>query len=198
LLERLAVSRPTLRQAAKIVESDRLIRIRRGTGGGYFADRPDARDAIRSLIHFLRLRGATLADVIQVTRPIGEEAAAAAARLRTAADAKQVAAFVATIDDRDSARELIAGEVEMARMISALSGNPVIELVMEIGYSFGLGERGFDLYSDADRRARARALQRSLLTAIADGDPEVARLMMRRRSALFDSWLEPDRREDTA
>ncbi len=198
LLQRLSVSRPTLRQAAKMVERDRLISIRRGTGGGYFADRPDARDAIRSLTHFLRLRGATLADVIAVTRPIGEAAAAAAARLRTEADAERLRDFIATLDDRDSPRDLIAGEVEMARTISSLSGNPVVELVMEIGYSFGLGERGFDLYSDAARRARARKLQCGLLAAIADGDADIARLMMRRRSDQFDEWLGLSREEGNA
>lgn len=198
LLQRLAVSRPTLRQAAKMVERDRLISIRRGTGGGYFADRPDARDAIRSLAHFLRLRGTTLADVIEVTRPIGEAAAATAARLRTDADRERLQDFIATLDDRDSPRELIAGEVEMARTISSLSGNPVVELVLEIGYSFGLGERGVDFYSDADRRAKARALQRGLLTAIADGDPDIARLMMRRRSDQFDAWLGLSRSEERA
>ena len=34
LLLRFGVSRPTLRQAAKMVANDRLITVRRGTGGG--------------------------------------------------------------------------------------------------------------------------------------------------------------------
>lgn len=189
LLERFGVSRPTLRQAAKMVERDRLISIRRGTKGGYFAERPDARDAIQSLARFLRMRGASLGDVIQVTRPVSEEAAVAAARLRTDEDAERMQAFVDRIDGHDTARELIAAEVELARMIAQTSGNPVVEVVMEIGYSFGLDERGSDLYADSDRRERARAMQRSLCQAIIDGDADIARLMMRRRSEQFDVWL---------
>ena len=189
LLGRLGVSRPTLRQAAKMVERDRLISVRRGTNGGFFAERPDARDAIQSLARFLRIRGASLADVIQVTRPISEEAAVGAARLRTDDDVARLREFVATIDARDTPRELIVAEVEMARMLARMSGNPVVELVMEIGYSFGLDERGSDLYADADRRERTRAMQRSLCNAIIDGDVDIARLMMRRRSEQFDIWL---------
>lgn len=189
LLGRLGVSRPTLRQAAKMVERDRLISVRRGTNGGFFAERPDARDAIQSLARFLRIRGASLADVIQVTRPISEEAAVGAARLRTDDDVARLREFVATIDARDTPRELIVAEVEMARMLARMSGNPVVELVMEIGYSFGLDERGSDLYADADRRERTRAMQRSLCNAIIDGDADIARLMMRRRSEQFDAWL---------
>ncbi len=189
LIGRFGVSRPTLRQAAKMVERDRLISIRRGTKGGYFAERPDARDAIQSLARFLRMRGANLGDVIQVTRPVSEEAAVAAARLRTDEDAERMREFVGRIDGHDSARELIVAEVELARLIARMSGNPVVELVMEIGYSFGLDERDSDLYADPDRRARTRAMQRSLCNAIIDGDEDIARLMMRRRSEQFDAWL---------
>lgn len=189
LLQRFGISRPTLRQAAKIVERDRLISIRRGTKGGYFAERPDAGDAIQSLARFLRLRGASLIDVIQVTRPVAEEAAEAAARLRTPEDVDRLRAFIETIDANDTPRALIGAEVDMAKMISRMSGNPVIELVMEIGYSFGLDERGGDLYADPDRRARTRSMQRNLCEAIIAGDREIARLMMRRRSDQFDAWF---------
>ncbi|WP_212596762.1 FadR/GntR family transcriptional regulator [Sphingopyxis granuli] len=189
LLGRFGVSRPTLRQAAKMVERERLISVRRGTRGGFFAERPDARDAIQSLARFLRIRGASLGDVIQVTRPVSEEAAAAAAQRRTAEDIGRLQAFVATIEARDTARDLIAAEVEMARLVARMCGNPVVELVMEIGYSFGLDERGSDLYADPGRRERTRAMQRSLCQAIIDGDEEIARLMMRRRSEQFDAWL---------
>src|SRR3546814_19662953 len=80
LLQRFGVSRPTLSQAAKLVERDRLISIRRGIKGGHFAERPDARDAIKSLARFLRLRGATRGAVTQVTSPVSEGAAVAAPR----------------------------------------------------------------------------------------------------------------------
>ncbi|HMP44857.1 MAG TPA: FCD domain-containing protein [Sphingopyxis sp.] len=189
LLRRFAVSRPTLRQAAKLVERDRLISIRRGAQGGYFAERPDAHDAIQSLVRFLRLKGGTLGHVIQVTQPVSEAAAVAAARLRTDADADRLRAYLATLDARDTPRDLIAGEVEIARLIAAMSGNPAFALVMEIGYSFGLDEKGIDLYADPERRERARAMQRSLCRAIIDGDADIARLMMRRRSDQFDQWL---------
>src|SRR5690348_7772913 len=74
LLERLGVSRPTLRQAAKMVEHDRLISVRRGIKGGVYASRPEATDAIRTLTRYLRLKGATLRHVWIVSRLIMEEA----------------------------------------------------------------------------------------------------------------------------
>ena len=173
-----------------MVERDRLISVRRGSRGGFFAERPDASDAIQSLTRFLRLRGTNLGNIMQVTRPVLEEAAIAAAMQRTPADIEELKKFVATIEECQGPRELIAAEVKMARLIARLCGNPVIELVIEIGYSFGLGERDIGLYGDHERRARSRELQRGLLNAIIDGDPDIARLMMQRRSDQFDEWLQ--------
>lgn len=190
LLRKFGISRPTLRQAAKMVERDRLISVRRGSKGGFFAERPDASDAIQSLTRFLRLRGTNLGDVMQVTRPVSEEAAVAAARQRSQADIEQLTELVAAIDEYEEPREFIAAEVKMARVIARICGNPVIELVIEIGYGFGLGERDIGLYSDPERRTRSRELQRGLLNAIIDGDADIARLMMQRRSDQFDQWLQ--------
>src|SRR6476469_11201558 len=63
LLVRLGISRPTFRQAAKMVENDRLITVRRGVKGGFYVSRPDAADAIRTLTRYLRLNGANLHDM---------------------------------------------------------------------------------------------------------------------------------------
>ena len=42
LVTKLGVSRATVRQAARLVEREGLLRVRRGINGGYFAARPDA------------------------------------------------------------------------------------------------------------------------------------------------------------
>ncbi len=55
LLQKFGISRPTLRQAAKMVERDRSISVRRGSKGGFFAERLDAGDAIESMTRLLRL-----------------------------------------------------------------------------------------------------------------------------------------------
>jgi len=138
LLVRLGVSRPTLRQAAKIAENDRMISVRRGIRGGFYASRPDADDAIRTLARFLRLRGATLSDIMTVSRRISEEAAALASACQDAGLRARLEEFMARIDQNDTPATVIAADSELARLVAAMSGNTVIELVMAIGYSFGM------------------------------------------------------------
>jgi len=193
LLERLGISRPTLRQAAKIVESDRLITVRRGLKGGFFATRPDARDAIRAPALYLRMKGANIGQVHAVTRLISEEAAAEAARSDDPALRARLSALRAGIEGDDVADEapgdVIQRESELAHILGEMSGNPAILLFMEIVYAFGLLSRNLKFYHrEADRLAN-RIRQRGLCDAVLAQDPDVARLMMQRRSELIAGWI---------
>lgn len=192
LIERLGVSRPTLRQAAKIVESDRLLQVRRGIRGGFYASRPDAADVIRAPARYLRLNGATIADVHAVTRLIAEEVAVLAARSTDPAPREELAAFRARIDQADAVAAMIRSETELARLLARMSGNPAAELFIEIGYTFGREEHHLRFYQSAEDRARARGLQRDLVDAVLAGDAEIARLMIRRRADLITGWLVRD------
>ena len=96
---------------------------------------------------------------------------------------------MARIEQNDTPATLIAAESELARLVAAMSGNPVIELVMAIGYSYGLDEQDTGLYHDVEQRVLIRKLQRALCRAILDEDVELARLMMRRRSDTISKWL---------
>ena len=189
LLSRLGVSRPTLRQAAKIAENDRLISVRRGTKGGFYASRPDAQDAIRALARFLRLKGGTLDDIMVVSRLVSEEAGALACACRDEDRRAQLADFMNRIDDNDSPAAMIGAEAELVQIISAMSGNPAIELVMAIGFSFGMEEQRTGLYRSEEQRRIARRLQHQLCQAILDRDAEIARVLMRRRSATVRQWI---------
>jgi GntR family transcriptional regulator, transcriptional repressor for pyruvate dehydrogenase complex len=195
LLARLGVSRPTLRQAAKIAENDRLISVRRGIKGGFYATRPDAQDAIRTLARYLRLNGATLSDIMVVSRLVSEEAGARACVCDDAGLRGRLEDFVARIDTHDSPADLIRAESQLVSLISEMSGNPAIQLVMAIGFSFGMEEQRIGLYRAEDHRVTARTLQRQLCRAILDRDEEIARVMMRRRSATMLEWIAQAERE---
>lgn len=63
LMEHFGVSRPTLREAFRILESERLISVRRGARGGARVHLPEITVAAQFAGLLLQVRGATLADV---------------------------------------------------------------------------------------------------------------------------------------
>jgi GntR family transcriptional regulator, transcriptional repressor for pyruvate dehydrogenase complex len=194
LLARLCVSRPTLRQAARILESDRLVSVRRGTKGGFYAARPEAADVIRAPARYLRFNGATVADVHAATKSISEEVGALAARSTDAALRVRLEAFRGAIDANDSVSSIINAEAMLARLLAEMSGNPAARLFIEISYTFGRDEHHLHFYQHAGDRVRARQLQRGLCDAVLAHDAEIARLMMQRRSAMITEWLAREER----
>jgi DNA-binding FadR family transcriptional regulator len=83
---------------------------------------------------------------------------------------------------------MIRSETALGQLLAEMSGNPAIALVMAIGYSFGLAEQGVSPFATAEDRRRAQELQHAVAEAVLSGDAEIARLMMRRRSAMIDAW----------
>jgi DNA-binding FadR family transcriptional regulator len=74
LMSQYQVSRPTLREALRILETESLISVKRGAGGGARVAHPDPSVAARHAATVLRIQGTTLADVF-TARSIIEPAA---------------------------------------------------------------------------------------------------------------------------
>jgi len=103
LMERFGVSRPTLREAFRVLESESLITVRRGSRGGARVHAPDIRVAARYAGLLLQARGTTLDDVF-AARVIVEPAAARLIAERRDHDARSalraaLAAEEAVVDD---------------------------------------------------------------------------------------------------
>jgi len=193
LLRRLGVSRPTLRQAAKVAENDRMISVRRGLRGGFYAARPDAAAAIHTLTRYLRLKGAFLMDVLTVARPCAEEAAGSACRCTDPALRSRLDHFAGAIAELESRGALMRADRELSHLLAEMSGNPLIDVVLAIGSSFGLEEQS-SLYCDPQQREQARELLSLVCRAVLEGDADLARLRMRRRMDVLVRWLgQPDR-----
>ncbi len=75
LMEQFGVSRPTLREAYRILEAESLIGVRRGARGGAQVLEPDPIIAARHVALLLQLQGTTIQDVYEA-RLVGEPACA--------------------------------------------------------------------------------------------------------------------------
>jgi DNA-binding FadR family transcriptional regulator len=83
LMDRFGVSRPILREALRILESESLIEVRRGVRGGARVCLPDASAVARSMTTLLQLKGTTLADVLDARSAIEPTAARLVAQRRS-------------------------------------------------------------------------------------------------------------------
>jgi DNA-binding FadR family transcriptional regulator len=94
LMAQFRVSRPTLREAFRILETDGLIQVRRGAGGGARARLPQDATAARSFGMLLQIRGATLAEVLEARTIIEPPLVGQLARNHTDVDLELLKAHV--------------------------------------------------------------------------------------------------------
>jgi len=73
LVEWLGISQPTFRQAARLLEYEELLIVRRGVGGGFFGRRPSAEVVAKMAGIYLLSHGTTFADVIRAQHAMENE-----------------------------------------------------------------------------------------------------------------------------
>jgi DNA-binding FadR family transcriptional regulator len=97
LMEAFGVSRPTLREAIRVLEMESLLRMRRGSRGGALVTAPNPTVAARAVGVLLQLRGVTLRDIHEARTMIEPMAA------RHIAESKNAAAGLAVLHQRNEA-----------------------------------------------------------------------------------------------
>lgn len=127
LMAQFGVSRPTLREGFRILESEGLIVVRRGARGGARVRVPDHAVAARFAGLVLQYRGATLADVFQARTILEAPAARMLAASKRRADiARRLQAFV---DEHAEDLRNTSRAPAFHRLVVELTGNQTLILL---------------------------------------------------------------------
>ncbi|MEI8241219.1 MAG: FCD domain-containing protein [Actinomycetota bacterium] len=130
LIEEFGVSRPTLREAYRVLEAEQLISVRRGARGGARVHAPSASAAARYAGLVLEYEGATLADVYEARTLVETPCAALLARRRTKQDLKLLWESVEFGESLAGDRpRLIRHHTEFHALVVRLSGNHTMNLL---------------------------------------------------------------------
>ena len=134
LMEQFGISRPTLREAFRILESEHIIQIKRGARGGAHVLVPDAAAAGRYAGALLQYRGTTLADLYEARTHLEAAAVEMLARKRSAADLRRLDAAIAESETALSNPVAYAEkhELQFHRLLIELAGNQTMIVLVDM------------------------------------------------------------------
>lgn len=178
MLERFGVSRASLREALRILETQGLISIKPGPGGGPSVAEVNSRDFARMATLFFQVLRVSFREVVEARLIIEPVMAALAAARHDPELEDELMAVVEKGEEAEDEASWLAASDEFHAMVLGMSGNPLLNLV---------GKALKDIYTDrvagltfpTGERKHVRDVHRDIGKAIVKGNARVAEKLMR-------------------
>jgi DNA-binding FadR family transcriptional regulator len=184
----------TVQQAARILEHEGLLAVRRGPGGGYFGRRPDPAALERSLAAYLRVRRADDYEALEMMTHLDCELIPAAARSATSASLVELRVLRDGIDIATSPEQRMAFEDDFHAILFRIVDRPLIELLAQVSMRFYRSQPIPMIFDGEEGLAAWRAWRHQIIDAIIAQDPERARFEAERHRRLLLEKVERERR----
>jgi GntR family transcriptional regulator, transcriptional repressor for pyruvate dehydrogenase complex len=182
--ELLGVGIVTVQQAARVLEHEGLLAVRRGPGGGYYGTRPDEAALERAFAAYLRVHGFGHPESHRMLSLLDCEIVPAAAHCTDESLREKARGLLERVDGCESSEQRIAFETELRDLLFRMVTRPLVELVCRVTQRLYVlsdtpplfpGKEGFDAWRGARRR---------ILEAILKHDEKLAQFEAERYRAL--------------
>jgi DNA-binding FadR family transcriptional regulator len=180
------VSRPTLREAYRVLESESLISVRRGARGGAKVQPPQPEVAARYAGLMLQYQGTTLSDVYEVRELLEGPCATRLARRHTREDITALRTALEQAERADAGvDETVGAHHDFHALLVGLAGNQTLvmlyQLVQGIISQANVSRAKRDTgASFAETSRTTHKTHRLLVDLIENGDSEAAEALWRR------------------
>jgi GntR family transcriptional repressor for pyruvate dehydrogenase complex len=193
LMSQLGVGRPTIRQAARLLEQQQLLEVRRGINGGLFGRRPSSEGVSANARVFLKSEHTTFRQLLQAELVLGPACATLAAANPNEEERHSLLHFweESAAEGAASARRFMELAPEFQRRVAQLSGSPALFLFVGVLMDLATPSVGIaEVYADTDRRKLTIDKHGRIAEAIAEGNGQRAASRMRQHLESIMAWAD--------
>ncbi len=165
----------TVQQAARILEHEGLLEVRRGPGGGYYGARPDEAALERAISVFMRLHPSSFEEALDITSLLFTELASAAAQCGDAGLREELRTLADRIDGSDTQSDRGAFEAAFQDLLFRMVKRPLFEVLTRVTLGFAVSQASRLLDSTNYGIAQWKAGRHRIVAAILQQDPELGR-----------------------
>jgi GntR family transcriptional repressor for pyruvate dehydrogenase complex len=196
LAVRYGVSRPTFRQAARLLEYEELLIARRGKRGGYFSRTPRAEVVARIAGVYLLAKQTPYESILRAEAATQREALEQIIANRDPDVRGSLLAFLESDPDLQNPSDIDRALHAVNRfwtLVGDLAGNEALALFLQVSRAYAYGTRATGLSMTAPRVASYIAALRSMAVAIKQGDSEASLRLLNERIELVLGWISADK-----
>jgi GntR family transcriptional regulator, transcriptional repressor for pyruvate dehydrogenase complex len=175
LARKFGVGIVTVQQAARILEHEGLLEVRRGPGGGYYGTRPDDAALERAISAYMRVHPSSFEEALDITSLLFNELPPAAAQCRDEALRDELRRLAQRLDACDSAAASGRFETELQDLLFRMVDRPLFEVLTRVTLGIGLARGEGRPQMRHGEVAAWRTGRRRIIGAILRQDPELAR-----------------------
>lgn len=185
----LGVGIVTIQQAARILEHEGLLRVRRGPGGGYYGTRPGDEALERAFATYLRVHDISYRDAFEVTVSLDSDLAEAAAGSKHPEQAQEINRLIEKLDTCKSPEDPIGFEVDFRETLFGIVNNPMLELLAHVAMQLYKADSAPAFFADHIRFDEWKNGRMQILEAILKRDAELAYFEAQRYRRKVRSWM---------
>ena len=177
----LGVGVVTIQQAARVLEYEGFLKVRRGNGGGYFGSRPDAAAVARAIAGFLQVHESHQREAIQITTLLDCDLLPAAARSPDESLHAKLRSLAGQIDTCDAPKQRLAFDKEMQDIVYRMVDRPLMEILARVTIDRNETVSHAPLYVGTEGAERWKRERHGIIYAILRRDPGMAKFEAERR-----------------
>ena len=187
--DQLGVGIVTVQQAARILEHEGLLAVKRGPGGGYYGTRPDEAALQRTFATYMRVHNIGYREAFEMTVLLDSDIIQAAARSQDSSLIETISGLMEQLDNCDAAEDRIQFEVDLREALFRIVERPLLELLARVAMQLYKAESNPAIFADEIGLKEWKQGRQRILYAILQQDEKLADFEAQRFRQMVLGWM---------